>query len=78
MCMNVTVACMCMCNLHVPGVHRGEKRAPDLLELELDSWEVPHMCWELNLGSLQELRFIMSHLLNNLGGDRKIENLYIL
>ena len=36
------------------NVHRDQKRMPDPLELELtDDRKLPHGCWELNQGSLQ-------------------------
>jgi hypothetical protein len=45
-------------NLYVPenmSVYRGQKRAPEPLELELQAVsEPPCGCWELNPGPLQE------------------------
>ena len=39
----------------VPGVHRGQKKTLDLLEVQLQMvCELPSRCWELNPGPLQE------------------------
>lgn len=38
------------CAPHACGAIRGQKRALDPLELELDRCELPCLCWELNLG----------------------------
>lgn len=47
-CMYVWVPC-CM-----PGAHRVQKRGSDPLEQELQSYEPPCECWEMNPGLLEE------------------------
>jgi hypothetical protein len=40
--------------LKLSGTQRGQARASDALELEIQSWEPPCGCWESNLGPLEE------------------------
>lgn len=43
-----------MCTTYMPGAHKGQNKALDLLELVLiDDWELSYRYWELNLGPLQ-------------------------
>lgn len=54
--MYVSAASLCM-----PGVHRGQKIASDLLELERDCYELPCVCWELNpAGAASALNYWLS------------------
>lgn len=43
--------CVCVSTMSVPGAHRGQERASDPLDLELQSaCELPYARWESNLG----------------------------
>lgn len=43
---------VCVHTMSVTGVHRGKKRTLDLLELKLDSYQLPFGFWKLNMGRL--------------------------
>lgn len=59
MCM---VLCLhvCLYIMHMSGAYRGQKRAMDLLQLELHDCELSCGCWESNPGSLQKQSVLLT------------------